>query len=64
MFVLNLHEEDNSIFLLVFPSNRCYGRAVQRQKDRASLWHDLGMNYYRQHQYSRDAKMAQKAMQV
>ncbi|XP_030832787.1 tetratricopeptide repeat protein 37 [Strongylocentrotus purpuratus] len=42
---------------------RCFGRAVQRQKDRASLWHDLGMNYFRQHQYSQDAKMVQKAMQ-
>ncbi|XP_063956194.1 tetratricopeptide repeat protein 37-like [Lytechinus pictus] len=42
---------------------RCYGRAVERQKECASLWHDLGINFYHQYQYTQDVKMANKALQ-
>ena len=47
---------------------RCYGRALKILPDCSSLWHDLGINYFRQAQNSNDSsavdEMSTKAVQV
>lgn len=47
--------------------NRCYGMALKLQPKAAALWHDLGINYYRQTCLTTGAMvsvMASKAVQA
>ncbi|XP_071101530.1 superkiller complex protein 3-like [Haliotis cracherodii] len=45
---------------------RCYGRALKSIPESASLWHDLGVNYFHQSELSTSAsvELSQKAIQA
>ncbi|XP_071964679.1 tetratricopeptide repeat protein 37-like [Antedon mediterranea] len=50
-------------FALLAIGSRCYGKALQLLPDCASLWHDLGINYFRQAQYAEQIELSNKAVQ-